>query len=289
MNTPESGSRTPGRVVVGVDGSPSAGRALRWAAREATARGVPLHLVHGADISYGDYIIGEAVRLITDAARTVLTEAADEVRGELPDLPVTTRLCHAPGAVAVLQDSGPDDLAVVGSRGRGGFTGLLLGSVSLRVAARAACPVVVVRGGSEERIPAGDVVVGLRDERDLPAARFAAREAGLRQAPLRVVRTWRLLDQAGLAIPMFDEVAEARDAQAGVFTEVVAGLRQEFPGVAIGDEFVVGPSPAGTLVEESAGARLLVVGARAPRLGRVVHAVLHHAVCPTAVVHQPPV
>ncbi|WP_055586623.1 universal stress protein [Peterkaempfera griseoplana] len=293
MNTYESGSRPPGRVVVGVDGSPAAGRALWWAAHEAVRQGRVLHIVHGAGVVYADYIVGEAVRLLTGAARVVLDEAAAEVGRRLPDLPVTTALSHGPGSEAVLEAARPDDLAVVGCRGRGGFSGLLLGSVSLSVAARASCPVVVVRGGPEPGAPAGEVVAGFRDEQDLPAVRFAARIARSHRADLRVVHAWRLLDQAAVAIPMFDEVAAIRETEGKAFTASVDALRREFPGLPTTDEFVEASSTAGALLHAAAGAGLLVVGTRRPhsrvglRLGRVTHAVLHHADCPVAVVPGP--
>ncbi|WP_377273867.1 universal stress protein [Peterkaempfera sp. SMS 1(5)a] len=293
MNTSEPGSPVPGRVVVGVDSSPGGGRALRWAAHEAARQDRVLHIVHGADVTYADYIVGEAVRLITEAARVVLVDAAEEVGEYLPDLPVTTALSQGPGYEAVLEASEPNDLAVVGSRGRGGFAGLLLGSVSLSVAARASCPVVVVRGSREDSAPAGEVVAGLRDEQDIPAVRFAAGIARCHRAGLRIVRVWRLFDQAGASIPMFDEMAATREAEAKAFAGLVDRVRREFPGLPVTDEFVEGSSPAGTLVHAAARAGLLVVGARRPhsrvglRIGRVTHAVLHHADCPVVVVPRP--
>jgi nucleotide-binding universal stress UspA family protein len=266
---------------------------MRWAADEAARQGRPLHIVHGADVTYADYVIGEAVRLIIEPARAVLHDAAEEVSEYLPDLPVTTALSQGPGYEAVLEASQPDDLAVVGSRGRGGFTGLLLGSVSLSVAARATCPVVVVRDSRGDNASAGGVVAGFRDEEDLPAARFAARLARSRGVQLRIVRAWRLFDQAGVSIPLFDELAVTREAEAKAFTASVDALRREFAGQPITDEFVVAPSPARALIHAAVGTALLVVGTRRPhsrlglRLGRVTHAVLHHADCPVAVVPSP--
>jgi nucleotide-binding universal stress UspA family protein len=89
---------------------------------------------------------------------------------------------------------------------------------------------------------------------------------------------------------MVGEVTGSAQTDAKVFVGTVEAVRREFPGLPIQEEFVRRVSPAGVLVEESGQADLLVVGAhrpgspRVPRLGRVTHAVLHHAHCPVAVV-----
>ncbi len=134
-----------GVVVVGVDGSPGAQKALRWAAREARLRQARLRVVmawsylkqpDGAfDPDYGE----DDARRQADAAL-----GADGEGIEVEAVPV----CDLP-ARALLQSAADADLVVVGARGVGGFKGLLLGSVSQQVAQRAPCPVVIARG--EER------------------------------------------------------------------------------------------------------------------------------------------
>jgi nucleotide-binding universal stress UspA family protein len=136
----------PRRIVVGVDGSDAAGRALDWAASEAIRRGEPLHLVAAwtVPLSLG-YSFASSGPRVRDAAREALEQAAAEVRRRAPDLTLTTEAVElSPGPALVAAAKGAD-LLVVGSRGLGGFQGLLLGSVSQYCARHAECSVVIVR------------------------------------------------------------------------------------------------------------------------------------------------
>lgn len=145
-------------IVVGTDGSPSAQRAVRWALGEARLRGAPLTLVHAwlaplmaalpepwaiGSPTFGpsDEQVYEGLR---SAARSVLDAAVAEARRLEPGLDVRGELVEARPAEALLEAAGDADLLVVGSRGHGGFAGLLLGSVSSQCAHHAPCPVVVV-------------------------------------------------------------------------------------------------------------------------------------------------
>jgi nucleotide-binding universal stress UspA family protein len=137
-----------GVVAVGVDGSEGSMRALRWAAEEARVRQATLRAVTGwtyMDQPGGgfDPQFGE------DDARRVLDQAIDQL-GDLTEGVVIDRVtvCDLP-ARALLDQARDADLVVVGSRGLGGFRGLLLGSVSSQVVHHAPCPVVIVPG--EER------------------------------------------------------------------------------------------------------------------------------------------
>jgi nucleotide-binding universal stress UspA family protein len=138
-----------GTVVVGVDGSDGSRRALRWAAREAAARGDALHLVHVwqepqayAPLGLGSYPLDPEP--IQQAARGLLDGLLAEA-GELePGLPVTGEVVEGAPAEALLDAARTAELLVVGSRGLGGFRSLLLGSVSQQVVHHARCPVVIV-------------------------------------------------------------------------------------------------------------------------------------------------
>ncbi len=136
-------------VVVGVDGSRGSSAALRWAADEARLRGARLKVVrawHIPSVSYGAYVV-----LPNDfedwgkEAAAALEEQVATVLGEVPQVPVVREVREGPAAKAILDAAEGADLVVVGSRGRGGFSGLLLGSVSSQVAHHAHCPVVIVR------------------------------------------------------------------------------------------------------------------------------------------------
>lgn len=129
-----------GVVVVGVDGSEQAQRALTWAAEEAKLRGARLRVVHvwsylaqtgeAFDPTYGD----DDARRLLDEVVAGLDGAVDVELAVVNDLP----------ARGLLDSARDADLLVVGARGMGGFGGLLLGSVSQQVAQHAPCPVVIV-------------------------------------------------------------------------------------------------------------------------------------------------
>ena len=146
------------KLVVGVDGSPGGAKALRWAVAEARLRGVSLQLVHAWMVPLIDalpepWAIGlppvgpsdeEVYAHLAAAAKAVLDDSLDQARGQEPGLDVEGELVEAHAAAALIAAAGDADLLVVGSRGRGGFAGLLLGSVSAECVHHAPCPVVVV-------------------------------------------------------------------------------------------------------------------------------------------------
>jgi len=137
-----------GRIVVGIDGSAAARRALEWALDEARARTAALdvvyawHLPHEARVPVAT--LGMEPDLLEDAARVTLDEAVDgQDTGGLSS-PLNRVLAYGRPTPSILERADGADLVVVGSRGRGGFSGLLLGSVSQQVAHHATCPVVVI-------------------------------------------------------------------------------------------------------------------------------------------------
>jgi nucleotide-binding universal stress UspA family protein len=161
--------------------------------------------------------------------------------------------------------------------------------VGLRVAACATAPVVVVHSPAGD-VTTGVVVVAVRDERDLDVMRFAAETADRHKASLRVLSAYTYYQYAGSMVPMLDDLTEVAEEQASSIARLIAPVRDEFPGLTVTSELARTRSPAGALVDASAHADLVVVGARRPThtlgtpLGRVVHAVLHHAHCPVVVV-----
>jgi nucleotide-binding universal stress UspA family protein len=149
-----------GAVVVGVDGSPGAGEALRWALAEARLRKVPLRIVHAWTYGYAGATAGGYGNLgyigsfastggsASDLGRVAeegLETAISEVVGETTDVQIERRVVEGGAAAVLLDAAATGDLLVVGSRGHGGFAGLLLGSVSQQCVHHAQCPVVVVR------------------------------------------------------------------------------------------------------------------------------------------------
>lgn len=140
-----------GRVVVGVDGSPVSRIALDEAFREASFRGVGLTVLHawsglaGFDLPGGELHWEELERDTEDEELRLMAEELAGLREKFPDVGVVQRLVQGSAAHAIADASAGAVLVVVGSRGRGGFASLLLGSVSHGVLHRAHSPVMVVR------------------------------------------------------------------------------------------------------------------------------------------------
>ncbi|MFD9127574.1 universal stress protein [Kitasatospora sp. NPDC059571] len=283
-------SRSPAGVVAGVDGSERAAAAAEWAAEEAVRRECPLHLVHAVNtgtVTLSPRTSTAVTDLILRDAEGTLDEALGKLRAAHPALRITGDVVPRDAAEAVLTAAEHAELAVVGTRGHGGFASLLLGSVSLRVAAHSVCPVVVVRDAEP---PGGRVLVAVRDERDGPALRFALRAGERTGLPVRALHSWSpAVADVGHMAPMVDEIGEEARLHEQLLARICDPVREEYPDV----DFRAGQVSGGTaaaLVEASRQAALLVVSRRQPaphfglRLGTAVHAVLHHAACPVAVV-----
>ena len=141
-----------GEIVVGVDGSPGSVTALRWAIGEARRRGATLKVVHAwtypPPAVIGMVPTPEMVHAVEEDAYRLIDGCVAEAVGSRTELEAeirVERLIPRDGAApALIRHSKGTDLVVVGSRGRGGFVGLLLGSVSQQVAQHAECPVVII-------------------------------------------------------------------------------------------------------------------------------------------------
>lgn len=129
------------RIVVGVDGSENATRALQWAARQAGRTGATLEIRTAYDPGYA-FTTSEEVEM---AMRRTLEEARAEAAAVAPEVTISTASHQEAPAAALIEASEGAELLVVGSRGLGGFRGLLLGSISLQCSQHARCPVVIVR------------------------------------------------------------------------------------------------------------------------------------------------
>ncbi|MFD8544476.1 universal stress protein [Streptomyces sp. NPDC059649] len=285
-------------LVVGVDGSDSSLEAVDWAVEEAARHGVPLRLVHA---SRWERYEGVQPSFATDRpADQVLAEhivASCEERARLRDQGVKVSGVVVPDdAVSALQSAGREAFALVtGSRGRGGLAGLLLGSVSLALAARAVCPVIVVRGAEQNRQGAfHQVVLGVGDTPGQSAAiRFAFRESEVRQGTLRAIHAWRLPahETADSALPTDSAVRSHEERASALLAEALRTAASDHPAVEVHQQATEGPAQR-VLLDATAQADLLVVGALRRhghfglQLGRVNHTVLHHSACPVAVVPQ---
>ncbi len=198
-------------VLVGVDGSVSAQGALSWAAGEASYRHCPLRIVHAfssptignpTDMTFG----GPLTDGVRSAAEWIVSEAENHARQLAPGIRITGELFVAGAAPTLLREARDAELVVVGSRGLGGFHGLLVGSVSAAVAAHSPCPVIVVRPRPDGRAfpptPTGRIVVGV-DGSDVSnaAIRFAFQEAARRHVSVTAVHAVRPQQPALLSHP----------------------------------------------------------------------------------------
>jgi len=283
-------------IVAGTDGSEESLRAVDWAAREAALRGLPLRIVSAADApprmiphrhGSGPDTVADTLRKDRERALNVATErartAAPELQVNVDDLP------RAP-AYALTEAGSDASMLVVGARGVGAFTALILGSVSQYVSAHATCPVVVVR--EETTAATRQVGVGIGDPaRSAAALAFAFEEASLRKASLIAVHAWDIpYDQIGaaawaLATPGRPAVEEQ---SANQLESVLADWQGRYPDVQVTHDFIHA-HPGRALVGLSARADLVVLGRHAkhgalPGPGAVRHAVLNHAHGPVVTV-----
>lgn len=278
-------------VVVGLDGSESALRAVRWAAAEAARRAATLRIVHAELTLPADALdlSGTARHALHDEAMRWVRSAISAVEETAPglDLQVRVEICSA--ARLLEQESETAALVVVGSRGLGGFTGLVLGSVAVALSCHAKCPVVVVRG--DDSAPDGPVVVGVNGApENWYVVDRAFAEAEARGAELVAVHAWqpplataRIAESVGIVWSELDTVREALVAQR------LAACADRHPGVEV-TKYVVHGSAAQRLVEFAEGASLLVVGSRGTGgftgmvLGSTSQALVRHAPCPVLLV-----
>ncbi len=280
------------KIIVGVDGSAGANAAALWAATEAMRRGVDLVAMH----VYDWRVIGARTQVggpLADDARiqaeSVVETTIQDVRSAVPDVRVHGEAVLGAVVPTLVHASEQAGLVVVGSRGRGGFASLLLGSVGQQVATHAASPVAVVRGrpGAVD----GPVVVGT-DGSDTAqrAVGVAFDEAATRSTSVLAVRAYTpSLPIWNAYTPSYVEDREER--QAAEYEALRADIEpwaDKYPGVAWAGT-ATDRIPADALVDASSTAQLVVVGTRGRGgftgllLGSVSLHVLHHAASPVLI------
>lgn len=292
--------------MAGVDGSDASLAALDWAVAEAARHGVGVRIVYAPlwepyERTWPDFAAARPRG--RSVAEHILVTAGERARERGPDVAVETELLSGDPVPALLREADKGTVLVVGDRGRGGLDALSLGSVALTVAARAACPVVVVRGeGAARRGEFGRVVLGTGHEGAEPAAvDFAFRAAEARGCAVTAVHSWRSPERGvathahtmgGAPDPRMREAEWALD-------RAVRAAAERHPDVPLERR-----APEGlvrdTLLTAAAGADLVVLGARRTpavdaragagatgiQLGPASHGVLHLAPCPVAVVRE---
>jgi nucleotide-binding universal stress UspA family protein len=287
----------PRSVAVGIDGSSSASRAVRWAAGVAVRDRVPLRLVYAYQLALGFPTGVTQQESFMTALRTQgqrWIDEAREVAAEVdPALPVEVVLQVSPVAEALLRESATASVLVLGTRRLSALTGLLVGSTSVAVAGHADCPVVVVRGPDPDEAPreSGPVVVGVDATAVSDSAiAFAFAEASAREAELVAVHAWtESVFETALAAGRGQLDLEAcRQEARDTLAARLAGWQEKYPDVRVRQE-VVHDRPGRALSHHSHSAQLVVVGRRGRDafqslvLGSTSQYLLHHARCPVAV------
>jgi nucleotide-binding universal stress UspA family protein len=289
---PPSGRRP---VVVGVDGSASALGAVRWAAVEADRRGAPLRLVTAFswEPDRGHPGRGEHYReeLLERARQHLVADAVTAAERAVPGLDVSSEVMVGFPIGTLYDETARAQLLVLGTRGLGGVTGLLAGSVAVALSAHAACAVVVVRGEDRDPFSPEPVVVGVDGSPNSEAAvGFAFRAAAARKVGLVAVHAWAdaMIDPQVAALL---DWAALEDDQRTLLSGRLAAQTEEHPEVPV-TRLLVRAGATHALVEQSKDAQLVVVGSRGRGnaaglvLGSVSHGVLHRSHCPVAVVRR---
>jgi nucleotide-binding universal stress UspA family protein len=284
----------PGSVVVGYNGKEHGRAALAWCADEAVRRRAPLLVLFAAN--YPGMTVEPGPGLLhrdpdaLEAAEEVTGRGVFEALDAHPGLWVVGATEVTSPARALTEASNEAALVVLGSRGYGRVVGALLGSVAFGVAARARCPVVIVKDETMSRRvgPEHRVVVGTDGSLEATAAvDFAADHAATTSAPLEIVTC-----TGGHELSNIDELG-LRAAAEHIAASTADRLRETHPQLTL--TTLVQDCPAElTLVDASADAGVVVVGTRGRGafegmlLGSVSHAVIHGARCAVAVVGDAP-
>ncbi|GAA0265414.1 universal stress protein [Actinomadura nitritigenes] len=281
-------------IVVGVDGSKQSLRAVDWAADEAVRRNAPLRILYVVTPWLFDVPVdpraGAMRAWLLYGGEDIVGYAVDRAGERAPGLDVTGEQIGGQAAELLVDRAQDALMLVVGSRGRGGVGGLVLGSVAFQVASHARCPAVVVRDAPSEEY--GEVALGVDGSpASTEAVGFAFGEASVRRARLHAVLAWPhpISTGPGDMQPLVYDPEVVTKGEERVLSECLSGWRAKFPDVEVVPEVVHGRA-APALVRASEQADLLVVGSRGRGgftgllLGSVGHAMLHRSRCPVAVV-----
>ncbi|WP_247826163.1 universal stress protein [Arthrobacter antioxidans] len=272
-----AGMREGKPVMVGYDGSDESKRAVLWASRYAGAAEVPLVVAHAFIWPYFTDRLGPVAGVedsgLRGDAHRILAEGLDLARRSEPDLEVHDRMVTGAPTGVLTTLSNEASLLVTGTRGLGGFSGLLIGSVSLHLVSTASCPVMVVR---DARPTHDTVLVAVDGSPESDRAVMVATELA------RILhKSLRLLH---VGAPHRDGIAEAssREVEQDPILEQASALLGERAGLTATRDLVLAASVPGRIVEETERAACVVLGAKGGntlgiRLGSTVHAVLHHA------------
>ncbi|WP_312978959.1 universal stress protein [Corynebacterium sp.] len=295
-----SDAKATNEIVVAVDGSDAGSAAVAWAANAATKRNAPLKLVTAytmPQFMYADGMVPpqELYDQLEEEAMAKINEARELVRSFDENIEVSYYIAESTPIDLLLQLSEEADIVVMGSRGLGGLSGLVLGSVSSAVVSHASSPVVVVRKDNDVTVnnKYGPVVVGV-DGSDVSrkALEYAFREADARGATLRAVHSWAdaQVQTSLVGLAAVQSQLDAMSAQERkILQDELAPMREKYPDVKV-EEVVDRDRPIQVLKDNAEDAQLLVLGShgrggfRGMLLGSTSRALLQYAPCPMMVV-----
>lgn len=288
---------SPRPIVVGIDGSQSSQHAVRWAAAEAARKHAPLTILHvcwpiEVEVPTVVPLPRSYDNAVMTQGRAWLDEAVAAAGDVAPNITPHTELVRDRVTETLVARSALAQLVVLGSRGLGGFTGMLVGSTAVALTAHGHCPVAVVRSAAPDLMPpaTGPVVVGVDGPSSDVAIEFAFDSASRLGVPLVAVHTWTegTLAVGWDAIPYvvdWDAVQEMHEKE---LAARMAHWHEKYPDVELHNT-VLRDRPNHGLVEQSKQAQLVVVGSRGRGgftgllLGSTSHALLYHAACPVVV------
>jgi nucleotide-binding universal stress UspA family protein len=281
-----------GAVLVGYNGKEHSRAALAWASRDALLRGAPLVVLFAAN--YPGMTLEPGPGLLhrepgaLEAAQEVTARGVAEARQQAPGLRVLGATEVTSPSRALIEASDAAAVVVLGSRGYGRVVGALLGSVAFAVAARARCPVIVVKDEAATRPlgPQRRVVVGTDGSpAAMAAVDFAADRAAAASTTLEVVTC-----TGGHQVKDVD-ATRLRASAEHIAGSAVDGLSKTHPALPVTTRVRDCPAEV-TLIDAAADAGLVVVGTRGRGafegmlLGSVSHAVIHGARTAVAVIEE---
>ncbi len=292
-----------GRIVVGTDGSEGSYQALLWALREARIHHSPVHAVitwQGPATYSRDVYFPVAQDGIAESAEAQLAALLERATAEFAGPEIVPVVLEGEPSRILCEQTEESDLLVVGSRGHGSLTGLLLGSVSSRCARHSRAPVVIVPASwrrDQVHSVSGPIVAGVDGSPgSVSALRWALEEAAIRHGSVRAVMVWRGVapgdDDMALEWATLPSLAHRDQITAGQAGTHLAAVVSE----AVGDrqvsveQVVVEGDPAKSLCRQAAGAEMLVVGSRGHGafagllLGSVSSRCAHHSPVPVAII-----
>lgn len=280
------------QITVGYDGSVPSSEAVLWAAAEANSRAARLRIVSCFEIPYagetfGGWAATEAYASIMERTRSALAEIQTVVAEATPGIEIVTEASAGPAALALLDNTDPDDLVVVGASSHEGAAAFWLASTPRHLVRHSPCPVVVVRGTASRGRP-DRVVVGIDGSpASQRALQWAGDEADRHHVSLLVVHGW-MYTYLGDG-PTSSQARDLTNVDAACLLDrAVESAREQFGSEVAGQ--LVERGPATALLETVRDGDLLVMGSRgrgalAARLfGSTVNTVLDRCAVPVVVV-----